>query len=142
MNWRRYLLAAGAAILLSLVADVLINAVIMRQAFVDGAEYWLPADELNRRVPLGFAALAGSLAVLGLAFVRLGRVGVRAGLEFGGWLALATAIGVLGLASLVPWPSSLILSMAIQQAVNNLLLGFMFGWLYRPAPAAAASHVL
>lgn len=143
MNTRRYLLAVTVAIALALVLDVLINAVLMREAFSEAASFWLPADELNRRVPIGFGALAGSLAFLGLAFVRLGRRGVRAGLEFGAWLALAAVAGVAGLYSLVPWPVEMIASMAAQQAVNNVVLGASLGVFYRdrvgPAGSSAAA---
>ena len=131
MNVKRFGLAVGVAIVAAIVADVLINAVVMRQAFVDSARYWLPADELNRRVPLGFAALAGAMACFGMTFVRLGGVGLRAGLEFGLWLAAAACIGVAGLASLVPWPAALLVSMGTQQALNNLILGVSLGLLYR-----------
>ena len=137
MNLPRFTFALAVAIVAALAADLMINAVLLRDTFVASAQYWLPAAELNRRVPIGFASLAGSMVCLGLAFVRLGGSGLAAGLQFGAWLALAAAVGVVGLYSLVPWPRTLIASMAIQQALNNLILGFALGWLYRPRRTAA-----
>lgn len=131
MNWKRYAASVTVAIAVALVSDVLINAVLMRQVFIDSAHLWLPPDELNRRVPLGFLALGGSIAMLGLLFVRFGRRGVAAGLEFGAWLALSACAGMAGLLSLVPWPPALVASMAAQQAANYLILGLALGWFYR-----------
>lgn len=133
MNAKRYALAVILTVAIILPLDVLINAVVMRDAFEAAARYWLPADELNRRVPIGFAALSASVALLALLFVRWGRTGLRAGIEFGCYLALAAMAGVAGLYSLVPWPGALLASMAIQQALNNLTLGIVLGAVYRPA---------
>jgi hypothetical protein len=132
MHVKSFVAAVSMAVVAALVLDILINAVLMRDAFEASAGHWLPAAELNRRVPIGFAALAGSMVALGAAFVRMGRYGVRAGLEFGAWLALAACAGVAGLYSLVPWPIPMIASMALQQAANNLVLGWCLGRFYRP----------
>ncbi len=135
MNWRRYLLALGLTTLLTLVADIVLNAIIFRGAYSNAAQWLLPADELNRRVPLGWAGLVVAIAAFGLLLVRGGFLGLRSGLQFGLVLAVASLAGVAGFASMFPWASQLALAIIVQQAANGLLLGAVFGIVYKPLPA-------
>ena len=129
MNSARIL---GVAALLTLVADVVLNAVIFRDVYTRSASLLLPKDELNARVWVGWAALLVIVAAFGFLAVRGGWLGLRRGLQFGLVLAVASMAGVAGLASLVAWPIDLLIVVGVQQVVNGLLLGVVFGVLYRP----------
>ena len=131
MNGRRFALALGFAFVAATLFDIVLNGIVLRHAFEAGARYWRPAGELNRLVPIGWLSMLLMFLFFGLLFVRTGRQGLRQGLEFGGWLALAAAAGVAGMATLVPWPGAVLSGMGIQQAGSALLLGASFGWLYR-----------
>jgi hypothetical protein len=134
LNWRRYFLALAAAALLTLVADVVLNAVVFRDVYARAASFLLPANELNVRVWLGWAALMSIVAAFGFLLVRGGWLGVRGGLQSGLLLAVAGVAGVAGIASIVAWPGELLVAIAVQQFTNGLLLGLVFGLVYRPAP--------
>lgn len=131
MKWKRFTLALVCAFLAATLYDILLNAVILRSAFEAGAQYWRPPDELNRLIPFGWLSLLLMFLFFGFLFVPTQRRGLRQGLEFGCWLALAGAAGVGGMATLVPWPREILSGMAVQQAGNALLLGVSFGWFYR-----------
>ena len=136
MNWKRFTLALVCAFLVATLYDILLNAVILRSAFEAGAQYWRSPDELNRLVPFGWLSMLLMFLFFGLLFVRAQRRGLRHGLEFGCWLALAGAAGVTGIATLVPWPREILFGIAVQQAGNALLLGFSLGWFYRDGAGA------
>lgn len=142
MNIKRLVLADGIFFVTATAFDILINAVILRDAFREGAQFWRPTPELNRLVPLGWFSMLLIGLFFGMLFVRSGWRGLRRGAEFGGWMALASVSGVAGLASLVPWPLTILIGMAIQQAANSLILGLSLGRFYRdreePRPAQAA----
>lgn len=133
MHWKRYFAALTVALVATFAVDILLNAVLLRDLYKSHQALWLPAEQLNARVPLGLASVALIQAFLGVLFVRIGWRGIRRGLEFAVWLSLAAVAGVAGLASLVPWPTALLVSMAVQQTADNVLLGVVFGWLYRDA---------
>ncbi|GBC83084.1 hypothetical protein HRbin10_02224 [bacterium HR10] len=128
---KRFALALVVAFVLATLFDIVLNGVVLRSAFEAGARYWRPPDELNRLAPLGWLSMLLMFLFFGLLFVRAGLRGVRQGLEFGSWLALASVAGVAGMATLVPWPREILAGMAVQQAGNALLLGVSLGWLYR-----------
>lgn len=131
MNGKRFALALVVAFVGATLFDILLNGAILRRAFETGAQYWRPPDQLNRLIPFGWGSMLLMFLFFGLLFVRARWRGLRQGLEFGCWLALAGAAGVAGMATLVPWPAAVLSGMAIQQAGNALLLGVAFGWLYR-----------
>ncbi len=133
MNWRRYFLAFAVTSVLTLVTDVVLNAIIFRDTYTKAAPWLLPVEELNRRVFLGWTGLLIIVAAFGFLLVRGGWLGIRSGLQFGSVLAFASLAGIAGFASMVPWPTELILAIAVQQCVNGLLLGAVFGVVYRPA---------
>ena len=133
MNWKRYGLALSSCFVVVTVFDILWNAVLLHDVYVQTARFWRPADELNRLVPVGFLIMLGMMSVMGLLFVRFGRVGIRHGLEFGLLVGLMMFVGSFGLVTMVPWPKSLVAAMAFQNFMNNLLTGLFFGWLYKPA---------
>ncbi len=132
MNWRRYIAALVLSFLAALIFDVAWNGIALRGVFEAAAVHWRPPDELYRLIPFGWLTMFLMMAFFGLLFVRGRWSGIRGGLEFGTWLALAGAAGVVGMVSLVPWPLQLIGGMVVQQAGNGLLLGLFFGWVYRP----------
>ena len=66
MNWGRYFLSLSVAALLTLIADVVLNAVIFRDVYARSASLFLPINELNARVWRAWAAF-----------------GIRQGLQFG-----------------------------------------------------------
>lgn len=39
--------------------------------------------------------------------------------------------GVLGIASVFPWPPALVGAMVVQQALNGIILGVILGWFGR-----------
>ncbi len=131
MNWNRYATALVVSFFAALIFDVLLNGVLLRGAFAAAATYWRPADELFRLIPVGWLSMLVTMACFGLLYVRGGWHGLKGGLEFGAWLSLAGAAGVLGMMSLVPWPLELVGGMTLQQAGNAFLLGACFGWLYK-----------
>ena len=133
MNWRRYFLALAATGLLTLVADVVLNAVVFRDVYRRSASFLLPAHELNVRVGLGWAALLIIVAAFGVLLIRGGWLGFRGGLQSGLILAVAGVAGVAGIASIVAWPGELLVAVAVQQFINGLILGVVFGVMYRPA---------
>lgn len=131
MTTRRFALAVGVAFLLTTIVDILLNAVLFRQVYVEAASHLLPPDQLNARVPLGWGAML--VILLGNAILfRAGRWPWPAGaFRFGLLIALMGVAGVAGMASLVPWPAPLLGAMAVQQAVNGILLGLVLGWFSR-----------
>jgi hypothetical protein len=135
LNWRRYFLALAATGIFTLVLDVLLNAVIFRGVFARSASFLLPAHELNARVPVGWAALLVIVAAFGFLLVRGGWLGLRRGFQFGTVLGVASVAGVAGITSVVAWPGELLLVVGVQQFLNGLLLGVVFGVVYRPASA-------
>jgi hypothetical protein len=137
IRWRRFLLAWAATSAVTLVADVVLNAVVFRDVYGRAASFLLAAAELNARVALGWLALLAIVAAMGLLFAQGGWRGARGGLRFGALLAIAGVAGVAGIASIVPWPAELLVAIGVQQAVNALLLGLVFGWLY-PGRSVAA----
>lgn len=130
---KKFCVALLSAFFGTLILDILIHAVFLHDVYAASAKYWLPAEQLNRMVPLGWASLLLSQAAFGALYVRLGLRGIRKGLEFGAWIALAKSVGAFGLASLVPWPAAILVGMAAQQVVNGLLIGLCFGKFYTPA---------
>ncbi len=132
MNWRRYFLALAVACLLTLVADLVLNAVISREVYTRSASFLLPAHELNVRVWLGWGAIMSIVAAFGFLLVRGGWAGFRCGLQSGLVLAVAGVAGVAGIASIVAWPGELLAAIAAQQFTNGLILGVVFGVVYRP----------
>lgn len=131
MNRKRFTAAVVVAFIIATVLDIFINGLIMKGAFEESTKYWRPTEELTRLIPLGWGSMGLMMALLGLLFIRTEWRGIRRGLEFGFWLGLAAVVGVVGMISLVPWPITMISSMAIQQFANSLVLGFTFGWLYK-----------
>jgi|SRR5579862_1161434 len=137
MNWKRFLIAIAFAFVVATAFDILINAVLLRRDWMVTAQCWRPAAELNRLVPLGWAAMLGVMILQSVIFVRAGWRGLRRGLEFGCWLGLAAFVGVAGgMSSMVAWPPKIIIGMALQQVVNSLVTGLSLGWLYRPTGSA------
>ena len=130
MNWRRFFLALAVASVVTLTVDVLLNAVVFRSVYVRAAAHLLPADQLNTRVPLGWAALLVNMAAFAYVQIRGGWVGLSSGLRFGAIVAGASVAGVAGIASIVAWPTELLTAMAVQQAVNALLLAAVFGLMH------------
>lgn len=135
MNWHRYFLALGTTAVLTLFADVLLNAVVFRDVYMRSASFLLPFSELNSRIWLGWVALIVITGAFGLLLVRGGWLGIRGGLQSGLVLAVAGVAGVAGIASIVAWPVELLVAVAVQQFVNGLLLGIVFALVYRPARA-------
>jgi hypothetical protein len=131
MNWRRYLLALAVTSVATLVTDVLLNAVVFREVYTRAAPFLLPPDQLNARIPLGWAALLVITATFGVLFAIARWQGIRDGLRFGALLAVAGIAGVAGLASVFAWPLPLLIAVSAQQTANALLLGAVFGLLYR-----------
>lgn len=132
MNGKRYLLAVVATAFITLVVDVLLNAVLFRDVYAAAAPYLLPTHDLNERLPLGWGALVVIVAAFGFIFARGPWRGVRGGLEFSAVFAVASAAGIAGFASLLPWPADLLVCVGIQQVANALVLGLVFGKVYRP----------
>ena len=147
MNWKRVALATAAAFGAAFVFDILWNAIVLRSVYTAHAELWRPAAELNRMVPLGWAAMLVMTATAGIAFVRLGGRGIRKGLEFACWLAAGSVAGALGIGTLAPWPAAILWGMAVQSSFHMLAVGFAFGRLYRDKASGeetgdtAARHV-
>jgi hypothetical protein len=131
MNWRRYFLALAATSILTLIVDVLLNAIVFRAVYKRAAAFLLPPNELNVRVPIGWTALLVIVAAFGFLLV------LSRGLRFGLVLAVAGVAGVAGIGSIVAWPAELLFAIGVQQFVNGILLGAVFGVVYRE-PAAGS----
>jgi hypothetical protein len=142
MNWKRFLGATVAAWLGILVLDAMINGIFLAGDFEATAGHWLPSDELFRRIPLGWLSMLLSVVLFGYVFIRFGDgCGARNGLRFALWIGTALAApGPLGLYALVPWPMKMILAWSTQWFINMVVIGLMFGWIYRPGPGKAASR--
>lgn len=139
MNWKRFVCAVLFAFIVALVLDILLNAVLLRGVWMASVRCWRPVAEMNRLVPLGWLAMLLVITFQSAIFVRAGWEGIGRGLEFGSWLGLASFVGLVGgMASVVSWPMKLILAMAVQQVMNNLVTGFSLGWLYRTTDTAHA----
>jgi hypothetical protein len=141
MKLRRYLFAVAVTAVITLVVDVLLNAIIFRNVFESAARFLRPHDELNALVPLGWVSLVVIVAAFGLVFVRGSWEGLRGGLEFGGLFAVASVAGLGGLVSFVPWPLMLVTVISVQQMVNALVLGLVFGWFYRSGRREASGRM-
>lgn len=137
MNWRRFFLALAVTTVITLVADVLLNAVIFREIYRRSAALLLPVEQLNERVLVGWLALIVIVAMFGAILVLGGWRGIGGGLRFASLLAIASAAGIAGLASILPWPWELLAAVGVQQVVNDYVLGLTFGALYRPRVAGS-----
>ncbi len=137
MNWKRYGLALFSCFFVVVLFDVLWNAVLLHDVYMQAARFWRPTSELNQLVPVGFLIMLGIMALTGLVFIRFGGAGIRQGLEFGFLLCLSAFIGTLAFITMVPWPKSLIAAMGFQAFANNVLTGLFFGWLYHPRQVQA-----
>lgn len=133
-GWRSFLAAVTVAFLASLFLDVLLNAVVLREAFNAARSEFRPPGELNRLVPFAWIAMFASIALHGVLFARLGLRGLARGFEFGLWLGLAALVLGIAMASLVRWPLQLVLGMAVQQLLTQLITGISLGLLYRRKP--------
>jgi hypothetical protein len=127
----RFAKAMSWTVVLTLALDVLLNAVMFRTVYRTAAPFLRPSHELNALVPLGWLALVAMTAANGWLFVRSGWRGRRRGIEFGCVLAFTGIAGLAGLASVFSWPISFVAVVAIQQVANGLLLGMVFGSVYR-----------
>jgi hypothetical protein len=134
MKWGRFLLALVVTSVVTLVVDVVLNAIVFRKVYKRSSAFLLPSDQLNTRVFLGWAALLVIVSGFGYLLVRGGWRGVSGGLQFGSLLALTSIAGVAGIASIVPWPAELLVAIGVQQLLNSLLLGLVFG-LFHPGAA-------
>lgn len=134
LNLRSYMMTLAVATAVTLSLDVLLNAVVFRTVYVAAAPYLRPADELNRLVPLGWGALVIIVGSFGWICIRGGWAGWKAGLEFGALLAIASVAGVAGIGSVFRWPAALLGAVAVQQCVNGVVLGLIFGTMYKPVP--------
>jgi len=132
VNWRGFFIALLVAFIIATVFDIVLNGILLSDAFEGTAQYWRPPGQLYLLIPLGWLSMFIMMGFYGLLYVRTGWQGIRRGVEFGLLLGIAALIGTLGMAMLVPWPMRLILSMGIQQFGNNLILGVILGWMYRP----------
>jgi hypothetical protein len=137
MNWRRYFLALAATSILTLIVDVLLNAIVFRAVYKRAAAFLLPPNELNVRVPIGWTALLVIVAAFGFLLVRGRWLGLSRGLRFGLVLAVAGVAGVAGIGSIVAWPAELLFAIGVQQFVNGILLGAVFGVVYRETAAGS-----
>ena len=133
-GWRSFTTAVVAAFVASVVLDLLINAVLLRETFDATRSSFRPSEELNRLVPWAWLAMLASIAFHAALFARLGLHGIAQGLEFGLWLGLGALVSGFAMASLVPWPLQLVAGMAVQQFLTQLVTGLCLGWLYRPLP--------
>jgi len=132
MNWKRFFVAVFFAFIAATIFDILLNALLLRRDWIASAQCWRPPAEMNRLVGLGWASMLFIIICQSAIFARARWQGLGRGLEFGCWLGIAAFVGVAGgISSVVAWPMKLILSMAIQQLVNNLITGCSLGWLYR-----------
>jgi hypothetical protein len=134
LNFRSYMVTLAVATSVTLILDVLLNAVVFRAVYRAAAPYLRPADELNRLVPLGWGALAVIVGTFGWICIRGGWAGWKRGLEFGALLAVAGVAGVAGIGSVFRWPAALLGAVAVQQCANGIVLGLIFGTLYKPVP--------
>ena len=132
MKWKRLSVAILCAFVVATLFDILLNAILIRREWMAGAQCWRSTAEMNRLVPLGWASMLLVMIFQSAIFVRSNWQGIRRGLEFGGWLGLAAFVGVAGgMTSIVSWPVTVTLGVALQQVVNNLVIGFSLGWLCR-----------
>jgi hypothetical protein len=132
MNWKRFFVAVLVAFVAATILDILLNAVMLRGAWIASAQCWRPPAEMNRLVGLGWASMLFVIVCQSAIFARARWQGLGRGLEFRSWLGIAAFVGVAcGISSVVAWPMKLIMSMAIQQLINNLITGCSLGWLYR-----------
>lgn len=137
ISWKRQVLALTTAFVLTLLVDIILNAIVFRRVFVNAAQHLLPASELNRRVPLGWLAMLAIMLGYVLLYSRL--ADRLSGLKFGFIIAALGAAGVVGIASLVPWPVDLLSVMALQQAVNGILLGLVLAFFWRRSLRSASA---
>lgn len=134
LHWKRFVAATIVSFFAIIILDFLVNGVFLQGDFESTQQYWLPSEELFRRIPLGWLSMLMTIVLYGLVYLRFGGgSGPRQGLRFGLWLGAAAAIpGPLGLYALVPWPMKMILAWTMTWFVNLVLIGLVFGRLYRP----------
>lgn len=114
-----------------IVIDILIHAVIFKQSWNNSSEFWLPSDQMNKLVPLAWLFLLIIIKLKGFIYVRFLDHNLKSGLMFGLLIGAASAIGVFGLMTIVPWPKTMILGMALQQFLGDILIGIIFGKFYQ-----------
>lgn len=131
INYKKYAKSLILSFITILIVDILLHAVILRGVWVKTKNYWLPSDEMNRLVPWAWFSLLVTLFFYGLIFTRLKNKSLKEGLILGLFLGLASFSGALGLLTIVPWPKAIVIGMAIQQLINNIFLGLIFGRFYK-----------
>ena len=128
---KRFALAVAVAFFITLVVDLVLNAIVFRQVYVEASGLLLPPSELNLRVPLGWGAMLIIMVGYALIYRAGGWPWPSGALRFGAIIAVMGVAGVLGIASVFPWPPALVAVMAIQQGINAFILALVLGWVGR-----------
>jgi len=131
MNWKRFLLVLLLTGIVIIVFDYFYNFILLQKLFLENSQYWRASEEMQNLVILGWLVMLLCTAIVGLIFVRLGKVGIYKGLEFGILTGLAFFILIYGFTTIVPWPANLLAAWGGQWFANNVIIGLLFGWLYR-----------
>jgi hypothetical protein len=131
MNWKRFLLVLSLTIVVIILFDYMYNFLLLQKVFMENSQYWRPPGEMQHLAIFGWLLMLFCTTIIGLIFIRSGRTGIFNGLEFGFLIGLSFFSLIYGFTTIVPWPTSLLIAWAGQWFANNIILGFLFGWLYK-----------
>jgi len=131
MNWKRFLSVLVLTITVIIMFDYLYNFILLQKAFERNSQYWRSPEEMQGLVLYGWLFMLLCTTVVGLIFARYGKTGINHGLEFGFLMGIAFFVLIFGFTTIVPWPVGLLAAWAGQWFFNSLILGFLFGWLYK-----------
>jgi hypothetical protein len=98
---------------------------------MENSQYWRPPVEMQNLVIYGWLIMFLCVTCVGILFTRFEKPGIYNGLKFGFWLGLSFFVLIFGFTTIVPWPTYLLLAWAGQWFANIIILGFLFGWLYK-----------
>ena len=131
MNWKRFLPLLLLTYVVIILLDFVYNFIFLQKAFIENSQYWRSPKEMQNLVLVGWLIMILCITLVALLFARFGKSGIYNGLEFGLLLGLSSFVLICGFTTIVPWSPYLLIAWAGQWFVNDVIIGFLFGWLYK-----------
>lgn len=132
LNFKKALLCIVLSLIGVVILDIVIHAILLKQTWINSSKYWLSPEIINKLVPVAWFLLLIGIKIKGSIFIMFLPHNLKSGLVYGILIGSASAFGALGLLTFVPWPKSLVLGIASQQLLGDVLMGIIFGIFYRP----------
>ena len=136
MNWKRFLVVLPIVCVVIILFDYIYNFIFLQEAFMKNSQYWRTPEQMKSLIILGWIVMVLCITIISLLFIQSGKTGIYNGLKFGFLTGLLLFLLVYGFTTIVPWPACLLIAWAGQWFANSIILGFLFGWLYKKKGSA------